>query len=708
MVPPLGRVVSPVPAACRAALALGLLWALAGAPTPARAQADSLRAAPPDTTTAPPDTAAAGLGTPLSFRSLAVGRPVVDSLPALLPPVGLEHVLARQPGSFLYDLGAVGWPHGWSPEGLGPHRSRLWIEGRPYNSPLTGRARFDLLPTSLLSAPRVGVAPGGTATGVHLQWRAYDQIRPLTELRFRRDSNGQKAIEVGHSQKHRLTLFGTPGLLQASIGYGGRAAEGVYAGSDLRRERRLWGRLRYQRDTWALELSDFSSRHRVGAQSGVVPPEGAPFEALYLVPFCQACSRDRGARRRTYRNDLTARLRAPLVPGLRAPTTLSLTWTDNTFDYEPDEPRDTTFSVVMNGGHAVVRQPLRLGGHALTLGAQGSVWAVERSNVPPVDGRRWSAHAFARDSVRLGGHRLVLNAGWHATPDQQYPSAAARWRRAVGAVGLSASVTATGQRRSWFDTAGFPGFVRPLPDGATASVGRVLRGRVGLAVRPGPFDLQASLFAHQIRDAVDLYAPAPAPGQRLASTDSVVARRTDAPVRRAGATLVAGWRRDADRGLYATATGTALSTLNADASPLHTRLARTLPAVHGRGRLGARFVFFEDLTTDLYVQARGWTAMNSRWFHPPTGRLVVPPARTPLPARGPGVQAGPSGTVDVHAEIKLRGATLFFTFENVQSSLAPAGSFQQQATLTPGTFVVPVYPLPGRLFRFGVHWPIFD
>jgi hypothetical protein len=58
--------------------------------------------------------------------------------------------------------------------------------------------------------------------------------------------------------------------------------------------------------------------------------------------------------------------------------------------------------------------------------------------------------------------------------------------------------------------------------------------------------------------------------------------------------------------------------------------------------------------------------------------------------------------------MKLRGATLFFTFENVQSTFAPAGSVQRQTSLVPGTFVVPVYPLPARQFRFGVHWPLFD
>jgi hypothetical protein len=69
---------------------------------------------------------------------------------------------------------------------------------------------------------------------------------------------------------------------------------------------------------------------------------------------------------------------------------------------------------------------------------------------------------------------------------------------------------------------------------------------------------------------------------------------------------------------------------------------------------------------------------------------------------------GPNGTIAVHADIKLRGATLFFALENAQVSFAAPGSFERQATLQPGTFTVPVYPLPARQFRFGVHWPIFD
>jgi hypothetical protein len=543
--------------------------------------------------------------------------------------------------------------------------------------------------------------------GVHTSWRDYDPLRPITELRYRRDSNGQQAIEVAHSQKHQLSLFGAPGIFQATLGYGGRATDGAYVGSDLRRERRIWGRLRYQRDEWAVELSDLSARHQIGAHSGVVPPAGGPFGAIYFLPRCEACSQGTEARRRTFRNDLTARVRAPLLPGLDAPTTLSATWTSNTFDFAPSAA-DTTWTVRMNGGHGQVRQSFTLGPHALNVEVRGSLWGVGDSNVLAAGATRWAAHALARDSVRVGGTDLVADVGWHATPDQQYPSASLQLERPLGPVRGSAAVAATGQRLSWFETGGFPGFVAPLPRVSPALFGRVLRGRVGLEAQLGPVDLGLEAFAHQIRNAVDLYAPPVAPDQRLASADSVTARATATPVRRAGATMTLGWRRDADRGLYLSGSATALRTLSAGASERQTRLARTLPTVYGQGRIGARFVFFVDLVTDLYVQARGWTAMNSRWFHPATGRLVVPPATTPVPARGAGVQAGPSGTVDVHAEIKLRGATLFFTFENVQSTFAPAGSVQRQTALVPGTFVVPVYPLPARKFRFGVHWPIFD
>jgi hypothetical protein len=297
----------------------------------------------------------------------------------------------------------------------------------------------------------------------------------------------------------------------------------------------------------------------------------------------------------------------------------------------------------------------------------------------------------------------MLNVGGHLTSQQRYPSVTARVRHPAGPVRLSASVTATGQRSAWIEDDGFASHVQPLSTERGGIADRVLAGTVGARAQFGPFNAGVTGFAHRIQNAVDLYAAppeeavTPEESDLRALTDAVAARRTSSPVQRVGATASLGWREDARRGLYATGHGTLLQTLNADASRLHTRLARTLPTAFGRARLGARFVLFNDLTTDLYVQGRGWGVMNSRWFHPPTGRLVVPPRTSSLPTTSRG-RIGPSGTVDVRAEVQFRSATLFFTFQNVQAG----------TQLQPGTFVTPVYPLPPQQFRFGVFWPIFN
>lgn len=688
-------------------LAIGVLLAV---PPSAWGQADTTDAAPPDSLRRPPadstqrpapDTAVSDRDRPLRPFPLApplYGRPRTDSLPGRLPHNSLELMLAERPGGFLYDLGAVGWPHGWSQRGLAPHRVHLWLDGRSFAHPLTGRARFELMPPSFLEPPRTGVDPGGGGIGVHTSWRDYDPKRPLTELRYRVDNNGFQAIEVGHSQKRRLDLFGRPGVLHLTFGFGGRGAEGVYSGSDLSGERRVWGRLRYQSNDWIVELADQSSRYRIGAHGGVQPPTST-FESIYALPSATTSVRNPDARRRTVRNDLTARVRAPLLPGEAPPTEVSATWISNTFDFRPDPSLvDTTWTTKLNGGQAFLQQSFELGRHALTASLRGHFWQVARSNVSQIEGSRGAAHLLLRDSLRLGQTHLVLDAGGHLTSEQRYPSAALQVRRSTGPLRWSASLTATGQRSAWIEDEGFAAFVQPLSEDRSGLADRLLEGTAAVGTQLGPWTVRLQGFAHQIRNAVDLYAATPSTASAPTTfTDTVVARRIETPVRRIGATLSLGWRRNAHRGLYATGHATLLETIDSQSSSLHTRLARTLPTAYGQGRIGARFVLFRDLITDLYVQARGWSSMNSRWFHPPTGRLVVPPEETPIPAV-PGRDLGPSGTIDVHAEAQLRGATLFFSFENVQ-----AGTQVQT-----GTFVVPVYPLPAQQFRFGVFWPIFD
>ncbi|WP_158666518.1 putative porin [Salinibacter altiplanensis] len=632
---------------------------------------------------------------PLSPSLSPYGRARSDSLPGRRPHVSVEMMLAEQPGSFLYDLGEYGWPHGWSPRGLAPHRVHLWSGGLPVDDPLTGRARFELLPPSFLTPPRTGLDPGGGAVGVHTAWRTYAPKRPVTELRYRFDRDGLHAIEVGHSQKRRLDLFGPPGVLHLTFGYGGRKADGIYNGSALRTERRIWGRLRYLMTDWAFELSDRSTLYRIGAHGGAVQSSGT---SIYALPLAASNVRRPNDRRKTVRNDLTARLQGPLVPGLSRPMDVSARWTSHTFDFRSTGgDADTTWTVPVTAGHIRARQSLRVGAHHLTGSIRGSLWRIGDTNLPTLDGRRGAAHVLLRDSLRLGRSDVTLNVGGHVTSQQRYPSVTARLQRPVGPVQLFASVTATGQRGAWIEDDGFASHVQPLAGERGGGADRVLEGTIGGRAQFGPFSVEGTGFAHRIQNAVDLYAVTPEDAAATTITNEVAARQTSAPVQRVGATASLGWRENARRGLYATGHGTLLQTLDADASSLHARLANTLPEAFGRARLGARFVLFDDLLTDLYVQGRGWGTLNSRWFHPPTGRLVVPPRTFSLPKTSRG-SIGPSGTVDVRAEVQFRSATLFFTFQNVQAG----------TQLQPGTFVTPVYPLPPQQFRFGVFWPIFN
>jgi len=689
-------------------LALGITLLGLSAHT-AHGQADTTTTAPQDTIRNAPEVPTQGRRPDTStttsepFRPLPVLSPLYgqarsDSLPGRRSHVSVEMMLAEQPGGFLYDLGEYGWPHGWSPRGLAPHRVHLYFDGFSVDDPLTGRPRFELLPPSFLATPRTGLDPGGGTVGVHTSWRTYAPRRPLTELRYRFDRDGLHAIEVGHSQKRRLDLFGRPGVLQLTLGYGGRKADGIYDGSALRRERRIWGRLRYRTNDWAFALSDRSSRYRIGAHGGVTPRPGAPFASVYALPLASTSVRRPDDRRKTVRNDLTARVQGPLVPGLSAPTEFSAQWTSHTFDFRSTGgATDTTWTARLNGVQARLRQSFTVGRHHLSGSVRGALWRVAETNVSSLSGRRGGAHLLLQDSLRLGRTDVKLHTGAHVTSEQTSPSATLRARRRAGPLRLSASLAITSQRSTWIEDEGFAGHVQPLTGARGGLTDRVLEGRVGAQTQFGPFDLGVHGFVHQIRNAVDLYAVTPEDGAPSTLTDTVAARRLSAPVQRAGATVSLGWRREARRGLYATGHGTLLDPLNVDASPLHERLARTLPRAFGRARLGARFVLFNDLVTDLYLRARGWSAMNSRWFNPPTGRLVVPPRQSPVPA-APSVDVGPSGTVDVRAEARFRGATLFFTFQNVQAG----------TQLQPGTFVVPVYPLPPQQFRFGVFWPILD
>lgn len=662
-------------------LALTLLGLLT-LPLPAQAQVpDSVRTAPPDSVqTAPPDSMQRPRTEtdPAPLRPLPFVRDAWATAPDTTRPVArfardVPDALTPVSGAFLYDVGATGWPDGWSLRGFSPQQTTLWLDGVPFDDPLTGRPRFDLIPIEFLASPGLGADQLGAPSAVYTRFRTYDVVRPLTELRFRRNSGGLQSIGVAHVQQRRIR----DGLLQVAGGFFGRAVDNEYPNSDLRKERRLYGRIHYRRERWAVMLSDLHSRRRIGAHSGVIP-QGGFFETVFNRAIAQV--EDPSARRKTIRNHLDLSVRAPLVPGLASPLLLTGYWTKQAFSYR-NNPDTLAADTDRLGGR--LRQTASWGRHHLHLEAGGYVDQLDPDSSLGLATTHRRAYATLRDSVALGSSALTLSGGWHTGDASAFPSAQVRWDHGRSRWAAFAEVRLTGAPRSWAEQHGFGAVLSPL---TTLPTSRIVEGRLGAERQLGAFDIELEAFAHTIRDPVDLFS--------TAGRDTLAVQALNDPVHRVGGTLRMGWRRGTPAGLYATAQATALQSLNRTASAAHRRLANTLPEVWGRGRIGARFVAFAgDLDANLYLQGRAWTPFRSRVFHPPTALFAIPDANV-IPDFD--ATFGPSGTLDVRFEAGIRGATLFLAYDNALSG----------TPLQTGTLLVPVYPLPEQNFRFGVYWPI--
>ncbi len=670
----------------RAALSVALMLLLPGllyaqVPDTLKVTPDSLQVVP-DSLQATPDSTAPHVptGPPMGFRLPEPATATTDTMLALSFELDAAGVLATRPASFFYDFGEFGWPNGWSPYGLTPNRVALLLGGLPFDDPVTGRPRYDLLPLSILKPLGLQAGRHAAPMAVYAQVRPYEIGQPFTEMHYRSGGGGLQSILAIHTQRRRLSLFGRPGVLRVLFGYGGHAARGAYDGSRLRRMRQLITRVRYQQTGWSVEAAYLHNQRRLGAHSGVNPT--TPYEAIYNQLI--ATVRNPNAFRQTIRNDLSVTLRARLVPGLADPLTISAFTTLNTFRYR--NPGADTLVAKTNRYGARVHQDLQIGPHRLRLLVEAWTDRLARSNALPGDPTRSQLHVTLHDSLRLGRFEAIVEGGAHVTAHARFAGGAARVARRLGPVRVFAEALHAGQPASWVEEYGFGRFVAPvdkIPDG------RVSQGRAGLRFRARAFDVAVFGFAHEESKPLDLYT--------TATEDSIEARVAPAPFQRLGLGSDLGWRRTARRGFYATAQPTLVRFLDANASDAHRRMDAALPTFFVQGRLGARYALFtNDLILDLSVRGRFWTELRSRTLHAPTGLLVLPRAEDDFyPASG---FLPASGTVDVVAEAAVRTARLFLAYENAFSGT--------QVLL--GNQIVPIYPLPAQRLRFGVFWPILN
>lgn len=635
-----------------------------------------------DTTAAPSDTVVTFR--PVGFAGPEPGIVVNDLLPALHPALDAPGILTEMPGTFPYDFGTPGWPDVWSLYGLDPTRVALSLNGIPFNDPITGRPLYDLLPLAYMEPLRVQPTRYGAPTGVSGLFRPYSSRNPFTELRYRKGDSGLQSIDASHTQVRLVSLFGRQGVLGVVGGYSGRASQGEYPGSRLRRERKLFARLRYAGENWTVELLELFNRRDLGAHSGVMPRIPGVFESIYQR--LDAGVFNQSALRHTSRNDLALTARRHLLPGVNRPFTATLFWTKYAVDFW-SQGDTLAASARRVGGSAL--QEVAIGAHSMRLRVEGWTERLTQGFADPdsITASRREVHVTVHDTLRVFSADVTLEGGYHTGSAPSGFSGAIGVGRNIGRTRLSGTVTFTGQPVSWIERAGFGGYVEPVsepPDG------RVLSGRLGATFELGPYDLGIEGFASRTTNPIDFYAPAYTGGD-LRSPDTVFVAVDGTPHERVGVTVTAGWRREVERGLYATSQATLLRFPGKGESELKARVASSIPQLFGMGRIGARFTLFQrDLDLDVYLQGRYWTEMRSRLFHPPTGLLVVPSLSHPV--------FGSSGTLDVVAEIGIRTATLFMAYENVLSG----------TVIMRGNLIVPVYPLPERRFRFGVYWPIFN
>jgi hypothetical protein len=541
-------------------------------------------------------------------------------------------------------------------------------DGRPFHSLTTGRPLGEMLPTGLSDPLRVDRSIEGRADLLISNTQTFDEPRPITGLRYQSDDNGLQHTEVYHAQRRVIRIFGDETMVNLSAAYLGRGSTGEYPGSLLRRERGLYSRVRFARPGWSLAISNLHSRHRVGAHAGVQPQPPTFYPSIFVRQG--AVVRNQGARRQTIRNEFDVTWRAHLFED---PFTATGYWTAESFRYyafEEELPsRVHRIGVTLSQALAGTRMPFQF---------HGWMDAIEDERAFIESRSRHGFESTLADSLSAGSLLVHGRAGFRASNSGRGALASMDAALPIGPARIEASLSSTPLDMPPFVEFGWQGVVGPIG----ASAGRASEARVTLSMAARPFDIALAAFTQQDR-AVPIISTD-------ASRDTLIVHGGHT-AHRAGATLNIGFRRLAQRGVYASGSVSMTTWLDAPTLAGVAPVESSFPRQHGEGRAGVRaLLFLGDLDADLYVRGRVWSSMRGRVLHPRSGLLVIPPSESQVFAS--------SGLLDVVLEAGVRTATITIALENVLSG----------TELQFGNLIVPDYPLPERRLRLSVFWPIFD
>ena len=582
-----------------------------------------------------------------TVRSFMSFRVEEDSLEGALLSADhdITYVLSGVPGSFVYDFGAFAWPTAWSVNGLSPQVAQLYFGPIPFNDLITGRPRYDLLPTALLRYPKIDPGLPGAVVGIQTELRTADTRKPHTQLHYQAGAHGLQRVSALHAQQTDR-MFGLPGKFQGLFAYSGAAVVGDYPGSRLRRQRQLLLRTRYQQYTWSLELLYLHNQRRLGAHSGVLGAGDARYNRL----IAQVSGESRT--RRLVRNDFLSTLTTRFLIASVYLSTQSLYY-------------EGVGAAARRLG-ATVQRNFRIGRHRLHVRGDAYTQRISSGVALPIGHSASLIEAQVRDSLHFKTGYLLAQGIMRQQNGDWAPGGRLRWESTLSSfrpyLELSHSAAPSP----------VTGWGEYLVDGMVES-GSITQASGGVGLHMGRFSVQPYGFVTNAQNA---------PDYREIIIDSVQVVSDTYTTFGAGIRLNIASERE--RGLYAT--------LNSAMTGIgETKLdeGRLFPEWFSSGRLGFKAVLFTgDLRLNASVRGRSWSAMISRALHAPTGLLVIPSAeRTPVDA---------SYALDLVVEGGIRTATVYIIYENITSG----------TRLMSGNELVPDYPLPAQQWRFGVYWPI--
>lgn len=560
--------------------------------------------------------------------------PAEYTRPAIADRLGLA------PGAFLYDFGTAGWPDGVSLYGADPSDQRLSFDGIPLDDPFSGRALLELAPSLLASSHTVGNTSA-------IASRPLDEPRPLTLIRYMSTGDGLQSADVLHVQ-NRQPGFARGGNVQTLFGYAGAAGSGEYDGSALRRARQIMLRLTWSGSHGWLRLSDMNTRHRIGAHAGV-EPFNESYASIYQRLGASVANED--DERQILRNDFSL-AGGTRVGGRAIEATLYRTWQTNTF---------------LTSGDDVRQRAQRTGVHGRAdLAAFGRALVTTEADVRKTEDL-WFADIRASVAPRADSAKTGAQPAWSVRPG--FVRSGSSWTPAI-----DADLSLRGQRL----TVSYAPLEESLDNRGLFSGAPpvVVAARLELEWHRGPWRAATTPYVRYY-DHLRVFT-----GDDRDRTSVLLG----APAMRYGLSTVLGWDSES---LYATV-NPVISAAQSDSDAAEARAwEQALPDWWISGRVGTRLLLFtDDLDLDASVRIRAWPAFAGRTLHTPTGLLML---------RDAGERAVPAASaIDVVFEGGVRGATLFFAWENILSG----------TNAMPGNQLLPDYPLPEQRIRFGVYWPI--